>query len=146
MFLGGQSYPGSPDEAAWVTLLASEPALIESTMAVGLRHWSPNASCQREAREHWSRAVDVIVERISSGHADTDAVIAAVATMAFGERLALDDVAWGIHIDGLARLLKQRREQTGSALPSWFYDLIILCVSTSWLLDTSWADSEQRCS
>lgn len=95
-------------------------------MAVGLRYWEPDASSQQEARAHWSRAVEVIVERIGSGRADTDAVITAVATMAFGERLALNETAWTVHIDGLALLLEQRHKRIDSMLPYWLYDMMAM--------------------
>lgn len=122
----GQTYPRSPDEAAWLELLASEPALFESSMAIGMRHWSPDVTCQLEAQIHWSRAANAIIERISSGCADSVAVLVAVATMAFGERLAGNIVTWGVHVDGLTHLLKQRLAQGHMTLSIWIYRIMIL--------------------
>lgn len=122
----GRDYPVSPDEAAWIGLHISEPALIESAMAVGARYWSPDAPYQQQAEAHLSEATDVIIQRIDSGQASSDAVLMAVFTMAFGERLRHDEVAWNIHIDGLAKLISERRSQGASDLPQTAYDLLLL--------------------
>lgn len=126
VFLNGEAYPSNHYESAWIDLLASEPALVESSMAVGFRYWSPDASTQAKANLHWSRAINIIVDRINSGQAFSDAVLAAVASMAFGERLVHNHLAWGIHIDGLAQLVRIRRDQGIDSLPGWFGDLLIL--------------------
>jgi hypothetical protein len=126
VFLNGDAYPSNRFESAWVHLLVSEPALYESSMAVGFRYWSPDASTQQKANWHWSRALNVIVERINSGQAFSDAVLAAVASMAFGERLMKNHLAWEIHMDGLSQLVKVRQEQGIRGLPRWFADLLIL--------------------
>ncbi|KAH6647453.1 hypothetical protein BKA67DRAFT_682656 [Truncatella angustata] len=127
VFQDGRDYPTNADEAAWIALLVSEPALLESSMAVGARHWSPDASFQRQAEAHWSRAAGLVARRIGSGAAaHVDAVLGAVLTMAFGERLRCDGEAWAVHIDGAAQLIRERRSRGVGGLPSWFYDLLIL--------------------
>ncbi|KAI0121386.1 hypothetical protein BJ170DRAFT_644657 [Xylariales sp. AK1849] len=126
LFLDGSDYPGNPDEASWIALVVSEPALIESSVAVSVRHWSPALGYQYMAEYHSSRANNIIIQRITSGRAHTDAVLGAVVNMAFGERLRHNDHAWNIHIDGLARLIKERRSQGATDLPQWFCDLLVL--------------------
>ncbi|KAI0190853.1 hypothetical protein F4808DRAFT_444272 [Astrocystis sublimbata] len=125
IFLDGTHYPSSANEADWVSLLISEPALVESSMAVGLRHWSPRNDCQQIANEYSSKATETIIRRIGSGRATTDAMIAAVLTMAFGERLLSNDVAWNIHIDGAVQLVKERASRGTAALPPWVEDMLI---------------------
>lgn len=81
LFLDGSEYPGTAIEAAWISLLVSEPALVESSMAIGLRHWSPDMSYQQIACDFSSKATETIIQRIGSGRCATDAVLAAVLTM-----------------------------------------------------------------
>jgi hypothetical protein len=104
--------PRNISEATWVNLIVSEPALVEATMAIGTRLWSPRLSWQRRAGTHQSQ---------------TEAMLAAVSTMAFAERLANDDLAWNVHIDGLAQMIKERHSQ-GMSLPWWLHDIIVLYV------------------
>ncbi|KAI0858865.1 hypothetical protein F4860DRAFT_287598 [Xylaria cubensis] len=124
LFLDGSEYPGTAKEAAWIRLLLSEPALFESSMAIGLRHWSPCREYQMIACESSSKATETIIQRIGSGQGVTDAVIAAVLTMAFGERLVHNDLAWNIHIDGAVRLVRERISQGLPALSPWIEDFL----------------------
>ncbi|TRX96399.1 hypothetical protein FHL15_002671 [Xylaria flabelliformis] len=124
LFLDGSEYPGTAEEAAWIRLLLSEPALFESSMAIGLRHWSPCREYQLIACESSSKATETIIQRIGSGRGVTDAVIAAVLTMAFGERLVHNDLAWNIHIDGAVRLVRERISQGLPALSPWIEDFL----------------------
>ncbi|KAI0551809.1 hypothetical protein F4679DRAFT_124729 [Xylaria curta] len=125
LFLDGSEYPGTANEAAWIRLLLSEPALFESSMAIGLRHWSPCREYQMIAYESSSKAIKTIIQCIGSGRGVTDAVLAAVLTMAFGERLVHDDLAWNIHIDGAVRLVCERISQGLPALSPWIEDFLI---------------------
>ncbi|KAI0147043.1 hypothetical protein GGR57DRAFT_264519 [Xylariaceae sp. FL1272] len=124
LFLDGSSYPNSSDEAAWISLLISEPALVESSMAIGFRHWSPDRYYQEIACEYSSKATETIIHRIGAGRGATDAVLASVLTMAFGERLLGNEAAWGIHINGAVELLYERKAQGGFVLSSWVEDLL----------------------
>lgn len=99
---------------------------MESSMAIGIRYWSPDVLYQQRAEAHSSKAVNIIIQRIESGHGHTDAVLGAVLSIAFGERLKHNDFAWNIHIDGLVQLVKDRRCQGVSELPFWLCDLLIL--------------------
>jgi hypothetical protein len=58
----------------------------------------------------------------------TDGVLGAVTTLAFGATLEQDDVAWNIHIIGLAHMIKDRKSHAMSPLPSWMTDLIVQLV------------------
>ncbi|KAM0812191.1 hypothetical protein AB5N19_14508 [Seiridium cardinale] len=131
VFLDGRTYPNTAEEAAWISFLVSEPALIESSMVVGARYWSPDLFCQQLAEVYSSRAANLIVQRIQSGRAHADAVIGAVLTMAFGERLAHNDLAWNVHIDGVAQLIRERRSHGFDRLQTWFINLLILDVTNS---------------
>ncbi|KAI1750557.1 hypothetical protein F4782DRAFT_248349 [Xylaria castorea] len=125
LFLDGSEYPGTAREAAWIRLLISEPALFESSMAIGLRHWSPCREYQLIACETSAKATETIIQRISSGQVVTDAVLAAVLTMAFGERLVYNDLAWKIHIDGAVQLVYERISRGLPALSPWIEDFLI---------------------
>ncbi|EED13371.1 hypothetical protein TSTA_058600 [Talaromyces stipitatus ATCC 10500] len=118
--------PGSnPSEAAWVELFGSNPALVEATMAIGTRHWSPQPSWQWQADMCSSNALQSIIQQISWRQTHTDGFLAAVLTMAFGARLMHSDSAWEVHADGLVQIIRERRSQ-GVKEPAWFYDLLIM--------------------
>jgi hypothetical protein len=115
----------SPSEAEWVSLFASEPALIDATMAVGTRHWSPQQAWQLQANACSSKALTSIIQRISWRQTYSDGFLAAVLTMAFGARLGGADPAWDVHVDGLVQILGDRRVR-GIREPGWFCDVLIL--------------------
>ncbi|KAI0968558.1 hypothetical protein F4678DRAFT_464172 [Xylaria arbuscula] len=117
LFLDGSKYPATANEAAWVRLLLSEPALVESSMAFGLRHWSPDAEYQQAACDHFSKATENIIQRIGSGQGTSDAVLASVLTMAFGERLVHNNLAWNVHIDGAVQMVNERIARGLPTLP-----------------------------
>src|SRR3569833_358004 len=127
VFLDSSRYPSTSDEATWLGLLISEPALVESSLAVSLRH---RVSWRERADVHACRAVNLLLQRIKSRQAHKDAVLAVVTTMAFGERLANNDLTWNIHMDGLAQLLKERHSQGSYDLPPWFTGLLISFVKS----------------
>ncbi|KAK7757577.1 hypothetical protein SLS62_000592 [Diatrype stigma] len=113
----------SPRERFWFDLFFAEPALIEASVAIGEKNWSPNVASKRRAEVHLSIAVNTVIQRIQSRQAQTDGVLAAVITLAFGERLARNDTAWNIHIDGLAQIIRERYAQGIFDMPLWFLDL-----------------------
>lgn len=113
-------------EQFWFELFIAEPALIEASVAIGEKNWSPNVASKRRAEVHFSIAVNTVIQRIQSRQAQTDGVLAAVITLAFGERLARNDAAWKIHIDGLAQIIRERHAQGIYAMPLWFLDLQVL--------------------
>ncbi|KAI1288167.1 hypothetical protein F5Y03DRAFT_98836 [Xylaria venustula] len=117
LFLDGSKYPATANEAAWVRLLLSEPALVESSMAFGVRHWSLDREYQQVACDHFSKATENIIQRIASGQGTSDAVLASVLTMAFGERLVNNHLAWNVHIDGAVQLVNERILQGLPTLP-----------------------------
>lgn len=97
-------------------------------MAIGEKYWSPNVASKRRAEVHSNLAVNTVIQRIQSRQAQTDGVLGAVMTMAFGERLARNDVGWNVHIDGVAQIIKERHARGIFDLPPWFLDLQILSV------------------
>ncbi|CAM1510873.1 Fc.00g083860.m01.CDS01 [Cosmosporella sp. VM-42] len=131
VFLDGSDYPNSPDEDAMIHLLVSEAALAEVSMSIGLRHWSPDASCQERAAALSFSATNIIVQRINSGAAHTGGVLGAVLSMAIGERLMHNDLHWKIHVDGLANLITERRSQGECDLPPMLSNFLILSVYVS---------------
>jgi hypothetical protein len=54
--------------------------------------------------------------------------------MAFGASLENDDLAWNIHINGLAHIIEERKSQGTEALPSWLTGLVVQSVHL-WELD-----------
>ncbi|KAL4987369.1 hypothetical protein BDW68DRAFT_197453 [Aspergillus falconensis] len=124
-FVEGRHTPGSASEAAWFNLIASEPALVEASLAVAVRQWSPDNSWQSKADYHSYTAVRLIKQRITSIATPSDGVLGAVITMALGASLVRDDIAWKIHMDGLAHIVKERVSRDPRSLPAWFIDLIV---------------------
>ena len=110
-------FPRTPDEEAFMHLIASEAALAEVSIALGMRHWSPDASVQRKAVVHASNAANLIIRHIKADTAHEAAVIGAVLSMAIGERLRNNVPVWNIHIDGLAKMITERRVQGELELP-----------------------------
>ncbi|KAL2860971.1 uncharacterized protein BJX67DRAFT_317822 [Aspergillus lucknowensis] len=125
LYLEGRQAADNPTEAAWFNLIASEPAMVEATMAVALQHWSPSNSWQRKADYHLYKAVSLTKQRIASAASRSDGVLGAVVTMAFGASLENNQLAWNVHIDGLAHIIKERESRVPNSLPSWFIDLIV---------------------
>lgn len=115
----------SPSEAEWVSLFASEPALIDATMAVGMRHWSPQQAWQIQADACSSKALTSIIQRISWRQTYSDGFLLAIMTMAFGARLGGASSAWDVHVDGLVQILGDRRVR-GIEQPRWFFDSLVL--------------------
>lgn len=115
----------SPSEAEWVSLFVSEPALIDATMAVGMRHWSPQQAWQIQAEVCSSKALTSIIQRISWRQTYSDGFLLTVMTMAFEARLGGASSAWDVHVDGLVQILKDRRAR-GIGEPGWFCDILVL--------------------
>ncbi|VUC36786.1 unnamed protein product [Clonostachys rosea] len=115
-----------PVEKAWFDLITSEPVVFEASLAGGMRCWGPDEESQQNADLHLSRATNLLVDRISSEHVPSDAMIGAVMTMAFGERMADNDAAWNVHMEGLIRMMQQRWHHGVSELPPVFRSLVAL--------------------
>lgn len=130
-FLDDRGFPRNPSEVAWFGLFISEPALIEASMAICERHWYPDTLYKWRSEIHRNAAFNIVIERIQSRQAQTDGVLGAVLTMAFGERLVGNDLAWNVHIDGLAQIIKDRHSRGIFVLPPWFSSLLVLSVSPS---------------
>jgi len=127
-FQGSDTYPSTGEEQAWIQLQVSDPAFAEISVALGLKHWSPDARYQHRAAAHSSRANRIMIERIQSQSATaySDGGIAAVMHLALGERLMQNQVLWLVHIRGLATLLKERfYRNTNTALPPFAVDFLV---------------------
>ncbi|KAF5602778.1 hypothetical protein FPCIR_1741 [Fusarium pseudocircinatum] len=127
IFPAGLGSPGSNREADWIALLHSEPALVEASMAIAIRH-SPRL--QRTQGVHESsvrkgRAIKMINERLDTPLGLTDGVLSAVFTLTFAELLESDVEARDVHIQGLAQMIKVRRSLGNTDIPSWFGDFIL---------------------
>ncbi|CAH0055669.1 unnamed protein product [Clonostachys solani] len=117
----------SPSEFEWITLLRSEPALVEACMYVALEHW-PSGACwtqKRQACVHLGKALAMVNSRLSSGQGLSDGVIGAVFVLTFGERLSKNEATLEIHLNGLSQMINQRREKGLYQIPSWFLDLLL---------------------
>lgn len=97
-------------------------------MAIGMRHWSPDMVYQEKAVAHSCKAVHIIIQRIKSERAHTDAVLGAVLSMIIGERLMHNDLVWNVHVDGLANLIAERRSHSKCHLPAILRNFLILFV------------------
>ncbi|KAJ0426695.1 hypothetical protein BJY00DRAFT_329 [Aspergillus carlsbadensis] len=125
VYLEGRHAPDSPSEAAWFDLIASNPALVEASMAVAVQQWSPDISWQSQAHNHLEKAVNLIKQGIMSTRSRTDGLLGAVMTMALGAALADDRFAWKIHIDGLAHIIMDRESRLSNSLPAWIVDFVV---------------------
>ncbi|RSL80294.1 hypothetical protein CEP51_006671 [Fusarium floridanum] len=127
VFPAGYGYPGSDRETVWVDQLVAEPALIEASMAIGLkytpRHRSPWTSREADIRKYM--AISMINKRLNTAAGLSDGMLGAVFTLAFAERLASDERALDVHIQGLAQMIRLRRAAGITQVPSWFSDFII---------------------
>ncbi|KAJ5238527.1 hypothetical protein N7468_003146 [Penicillium chermesinum] len=123
-FLEGRHAPNSPSEAAWFHMIASEPALIEATMAVSVGLMSPGNWWQIKSGLHLSNAVSLIKDKIISTATRTDGVLAAVCTMAFSAALAQDTLAWKVHIDGVTHIIKDRNMRMSNPVFPWLTDIV----------------------
>ncbi|EEU36746.1 uncharacterized protein NECHADRAFT_51893 [Fusarium vanettenii 77-13-4] len=120
VFPAGYGYPGSERETVWVDQLLAEPALIEASMAIGLkytpRHRTPWTS--READIRKCMAISMINKRLDTAAGLSDGMLGAVFTLAFAERLASDEKALEVHIQGLAQMIRLRRAAGITRVPS----------------------------
>ncbi|PWY94396.1 hypothetical protein BO94DRAFT_581790 [Aspergillus sclerotioniger CBS 115572] len=127
-FLEGNYTPENPRDEAWLSLIASEPALIEALLAVAVRQWSPGSTWQLQADNHSYTAVKLVKQLITSTRPKTDGVLGAVVSMAIGAALTQDQVVWNIHINGLVDIVKSRQFQALPVVPSWFIDFLVQLV------------------
>lgn len=114
--------------------------LTEASLAVAVRHWSPDNAWQLKACRHSYAAVHLIKQRITSTGTRTDGVLGAVTTLAFGATLEQDDVAWNVHIIGLAHMIKDRKSRAMTPPPSWMTDLVVqsvACTLGPWMIPTA---------
>ncbi|KPM41358.1 hypothetical protein AK830_g5175 [Neonectria ditissima] len=128
VFPAGNGLPGSVNEALWVRLVLSEPALMDASMAVGMRHWpgKTRGAASVCADVHMLRAVSAINRRLDAAAAGlTDGILAAVFTLALSERLINNETAWNIHVNGLSQMVKLRQSNGNNALPPWFSNFLI---------------------
>ncbi|OOG00435.1 hypothetical protein ASPCADRAFT_187 [Aspergillus carbonarius ITEM 5010] len=124
-FLEGNYIPETPSDETWLNLIASEPAVIEALLAVAVRQWSPSSAWQLQADNHLYKAIKLIKQLITSTRPKTDGVLGAVVSLAIGAALAQDQVAWNIHINGLADIVRSRQCGVWPAVPSWFIDFLV---------------------
>ncbi|KAJ0161429.1 hypothetical protein CTA2_6226 [Colletotrichum tanaceti] len=125
LFLNSDAQHGDTnEEAAWLGLLISDPALLNATLSVGIGHWSPEPTWRWDAGIHLHRAVSTMIERIGSGRGFTDGGLGAALTLAFGERLAQNDIGWQVHASGVAQMIRERRSRGIAQEPSRFFSLM----------------------
>ncbi|KAJ6445335.1 dihydrolipoamide succinyltransferase [Purpureocillium lavendulum] len=131
------SYRGTAVEGQWSALLISEPALLEASLAIAVRH-QPGSSTQ-DAAWHAYRSVGLINTRLNAVPLDlSDGVIAAVFTLAYSE----NEAARSAHIHGLARMIKVRRSAGPTTIASWFVEFL-LYASISEAVSSSWDHPSQ---
>ncbi|CAG9941819.1 unnamed protein product [Clonostachys rosea f. rosea IK726] len=96
-------------------------------MYVALEHW-PSGPCweqKRQAAVHLCKTLNMVNSRLNSGQGLSDGVIGAVFVLTFGERLSKNEATLEIHLNGLSKMVNQRREQGLYKIPSWFLDLLL---------------------
>ncbi|KAH7160733.1 hypothetical protein EDB81DRAFT_782868 [Dactylonectria macrodidyma] len=120
--------PGSPNERKWIDLVVAEPALLEASVAIGLRNCPGhrNTAYSRVADIHALKAVSMVNKRLDAPSTGlTDGVLAAVFTLALSERLINNEVAWNVHVNGLSQMMKLRRSSGVDTIPAWFSDFLM---------------------
>ncbi|RGP77269.1 hypothetical protein FLONG3_4784 [Fusarium longipes] len=127
IFPGGTGGPGSAREAEWISLLQSEPALVEASISIALRHCpgQKDGATFRQAVLHKGRAIALINEKLSEPSGLTDGVLSAVFTLTYAELLGNDDNARIVHVKGLAQMIRVRRSTGNTAIPAWFCDFLL---------------------
>lgn len=126
----GGRFPQNSEEEAFLQDLASEAALAEVSLSIGMRHWSPDPLVQEKAVVHSGKATRNVIQHIKSGTAHTSAVLGAVLSMAIGERLMNNTAVWNVHVDGLTKMITERRVLGEPYLPALMCDFLILYVHT----------------
>ncbi|KAK3326848.1 hypothetical protein B0H66DRAFT_530836 [Apodospora peruviana] len=122
---GVKETPAVPTRRPGSTSSRRMPHWPSPLVATGIRSWSPDLGCQEEAAVHAYKAVNLVIRRIRTETAHTDAVIGAVFHMAIGERLMHNDLAWEIHLGGLAELIVVRLARGQVHLPSMLANFLI---------------------
>ncbi|KAH7149898.1 hypothetical protein B0J13DRAFT_549044 [Dactylonectria estremocensis] len=120
--------PGSPNEIQWIELVVAEPALLEASVAIGLRNCPghQNTAYSRVADMHALKAVSMVNKRLDAPSTGlTDGVLAAVFTLALSERLINNEVAWNVHVNGLSQMMRLRRSKGVDTIPPWFSDFLM---------------------
>ncbi|KAL6917126.1 hypothetical protein FSST1_008621 [Fusarium sambucinum] len=127
IFPTGTTGPGSSREAEWVDLLQSEPALIEASISIAVRHCvgRKDNTAFRQALIHKGRAIRRVNQKLGLPSGLTDGVLSAVFTLTFAELLESDSKARNAHIEGLAQMIRIRRSTGNTAIPSWFCDFLL---------------------
>lgn len=126
LFLSRRDQQTDESDAAWLDLFVSDPALVEVTIAAGMRYWLASDECKRRGGEHYSRAVDMVVRSMASGKAYSDGFLATIFTLALTERLQGSDAAWEMHIGGAAQAIGQRISYGMLAMPPLLMDLVVM--------------------
>ncbi|KAK5997683.1 hypothetical protein PT974_00038 [Cladobotryum mycophilum] len=134
------SIPSTPDSlhhTAWTSLLVSEPAFLEATLSLAYRYETRHRCVGANGLPpdiHIYRAIKLINRRLEDpSTALSDGILGAVFTLAFNERLAGNEQAWNIHVEGLSQMVKGRRDQGQRDPPRWFFNLL-LCDSINELI------------
>jgi len=119
-------FPATPDEEEFLRTVASEEALSEISIAIGMRHWSPDPSVQRKAVVHSSKAASALIRHLGSRTAHMDPVLFAVLSMCIGERVTNNGPVWNIHVDGLADIITERRSQGERDVPAMLRSFLVM--------------------
>jgi hypothetical protein len=98
---------------------------VEATLTTGMSQ-SSDEGRQISSRCHSSAASNLIYSHIQTGAVYGDALLGAIFTMAFSERLQLREMAWHAHVQGFAAIMRARLAQGMSQLPLWLMDLLTL--------------------
>ncbi|KAI9159163.1 hypothetical protein HJFPF1_07171 [Paramyrothecium foliicola] len=126
LFLDKDGCSGIRSNTEWLNIHASEPALIEATMVIAIRYWSPDALCTTRAELHSHRALGMLLQRIETEQAYTEGFLLAALVMALGERLMQNDAGWEVHMNGVIQAVQQRQSRNLQGIPSILASLLIL--------------------
>ncbi|OAQ71009.1 fungal specific transcription factor domain-containing protein [Pochonia chlamydosporia 170] len=116
----------TPHASKWFTLMRSEQALVEASMAIAIGCGSNDSPSQfsQKGTMHTYRAVKIISRKLSRGSLElTDGLLAAVFTLSYSELLRDNPVARESHVAGLAEMVKLRSGQ--NSLPKWLADFLV---------------------
>lgn len=126
IFLRGTNNSAGHCDAAWLNLLISDKAFVEATMAAAMRWWVGDSECTRKAQKHSSNAIKMVIDRVHSKGAYTDAYIATTLTLALKERFEQNDAAWEMHIGGVVDAIEARRSRGIDLLPPSLTNILVL--------------------
>ncbi|KAI9170813.1 hypothetical protein HJFPF1_00287 [Paramyrothecium foliicola] len=109
----------------WMKVVTSEPAFHDASLVAERRLLSSDIWWDERVDPDFHRVINEMVARIQGNQSQTDGILGASLTLAFGERLMQNDMAWLVHLDGVAKIIAERRSRGLQPVPDWASSMFI---------------------